>query len=112
MSGGYRDLTIARREYGNCAYLHPAPGRRARYARTLGQGIGDLRLCPPGLGSRCLEVMTHRIVVLGGGTDGTLTANRLRRLYTEDEAEITVVDQDDDSRSLASPRGGRREVGV
>jgi len=39
--------------------------------------------------------MTHRIVVLGGGTGGTLTANRLRRLYSEDEAEITVVDQDD-----------------
>jgi sulfide:quinone oxidoreductase len=33
--------------------------------------------------------------VLGGGTGGTLTANRLRRLYGMDEAEITVVDQDD-----------------
>jgi sulfide:quinone oxidoreductase len=40
-------------------------------------------------------VMTHRIVVLGGGTGGTLTANRLRRLYPETEAEIIVVDQDD-----------------
>src|ERR1019366_10473560 len=39
--------------------------------------------------------MTHRIVVLGGGTGGTLTANRLRRLYSENEAEIMVVDQDD-----------------
>jgi sulfide:quinone oxidoreductase len=39
--------------------------------------------------------MTSRIVVLGGGTGGTLTANRLRRLYGIDEAEITVVDQDD-----------------
>ena len=26
--------------------------------------------------------MTHRIVILGGGTGGTLTANRLRRLYS------------------------------
>jgi sulfide:quinone oxidoreductase len=41
------------------------------------------------------DVMTHRIVVLGGGTGGTLSANRLRRLYRSDEAEITVVDQDD-----------------
>jgi sulfide:quinone oxidoreductase len=39
--------------------------------------------------------MKHRIVILGGGTGGTLTANRLRRLYTVAEAEIVVVDQDD-----------------
>ena len=39
--------------------------------------------------------MTSRIVVLGGGTGGTLAANRLRRMYTLDEATITVVDQDD-----------------
>jgi sulfide:quinone oxidoreductase len=39
--------------------------------------------------------MTARIVVLGGGTGGTLTANRLRRAYRPDEAAITVVDQDD-----------------
>jgi sulfide:quinone oxidoreductase len=34
-------------------------------------------------------------VVLGGGTGGTLAANRLRRLFTPDELMITVVDQDD-----------------
>ena len=39
--------------------------------------------------------MTHRIVILGGGTGGTLTANRLRRRYTPEEAQIVVVDQDD-----------------
>jgi len=37
----------------------------------------------------------HEIVILGGGTGGTLTANRLRRAYGRDEARITVVDQDD-----------------
>ncbi len=40
-----------------------------------------------------------RIVVLGGGTAGTIMANRLRRLYDADVAAgrttITVVDQDD-----------------
>ena len=35
------------------------------------------------------------IVILGGGTGGTMTANRLRRRFSEDEAEIHVVDQDD-----------------
>ena len=40
--------------------------------------------------------MASRILILGGGTGGTLTANRLRRLYTPAEAEIVVVDQDDD----------------
>ncbi len=39
--------------------------------------------------------MTSRIVILGGGTGGTLTANRLRRTYSADQATITVVDQDD-----------------
>ena len=38
----------------------------------------------------------HRIVILGGGTGGTLSANRLRKMYTSDEARITVIDEDDD----------------
>ncbi len=38
--------------------------------------------------------MAHRIVILGGGTGGTLVANRLRRLYG-DRASITVIDRDD-----------------
>jgi sulfide:quinone oxidoreductase len=40
--------------------------------------------------------MTKRIVILGAGTGGTLVANRLRRAYDTGEAEIVVVDQDDD----------------
>ena len=38
---------------------------------------------------------TKRIVVLGGGTGGTMVANRLRRHFDADEAEIHVVDRDD-----------------
>ena len=37
---------------------------------------------------------TKRVVILGGGTGGTLTANRLRK-DLGDGVEITVVDQDD-----------------
>ena len=37
----------------------------------------------------------RRIIILGGGTGGTITANRLRKRYDMDEAHITVVDQDD-----------------
>ena len=37
----------------------------------------------------------RRIVILGGGTGGTITANRLRKRYDMDQAHITVVDQDD-----------------
>ena len=37
-----------------------------------------------------------RILILGGGTGGTIAANRLRRVYGTGEAEITVVDQDDE----------------
>ncbi|MGZ4399723.1 MAG: type III sulfide quinone reductase, selenoprotein subtype [Gaiellaceae bacterium] len=38
--------------------------------------------------------MANRIVILGGGTGGTLMANRLHRRYGK-EAVITVVDRDD-----------------
>lgn len=41
-----------------------------------------------------LRHMSARIVILGAGTGGTLTANRLRRHYG-DAAEIVVVDRDD-----------------
>ena len=36
-----------------------------------------------------------RIVILGGGTGGTMIANRLRRRFDADGAEIHVVDRDD-----------------
>jgi sulfide:quinone oxidoreductase len=39
--------------------------------------------------------MSHRIVILGGGTGGTMMANRLRRRYADEEATIAVVDRDD-----------------
>ena len=39
--------------------------------------------------------MAYRIVILGGGTGGTMVANRLRRRYEPEEAAITVVDRDD-----------------
>jgi sulfide:quinone oxidoreductase len=40
-------------------------------------------------------VSRKQIVILGGGTGGTMTANRLRRRFDPDEAEIHVVDRDD-----------------
>jgi len=39
--------------------------------------------------------MAQRILILGGGTGGTLVANRLRHRFPPAQAEITVVDQDD-----------------
>jgi sulfide:quinone oxidoreductase len=39
--------------------------------------------------------MSKRLVILGGGTGGTLLANRLRRRLDEDEWQIDVVDRDD-----------------
>ena len=38
--------------------------------------------------------MTKRVLILGGGTGGTLVANRLRRMFPADELELIVVDQD------------------
>jgi sulfide:quinone oxidoreductase len=40
-------------------------------------------------------VTRKQIVILGGGTGGTMAANRLRRRFDADEAEIHVVDRDD-----------------
>jgi sulfide:quinone oxidoreductase len=39
--------------------------------------------------------MKKQIVILGAGTGGTMTANRLRRRFDRDEADIHVVDRDD-----------------
>ncbi len=39
--------------------------------------------------------MSKRVVILGGGTGGTLSANRLRRLCPVGDVEIVVVDQND-----------------
>lgn len=43
----------------------------------------------------CTSVMTRNAVILGGGTGGTLAANRLRRRFPAEQLAITVVDQDD-----------------
>ena len=40
----------------------------------------------------------RRLLVLGGGTAGTMIVNRLRRLLARDDWEITVVDRDDEHR--------------
>jgi sulfide:quinone oxidoreductase len=40
-------------------------------------------------------VVRTQIVVLGGGTGGTIVANRLRRRFDIDDADIHVVDRDD-----------------
>jgi sulfide:quinone oxidoreductase len=44
--------------------------------------------------ARTIVSMRHRIVILGAGTGGTLTANRLHKVYGE-SAEIVVIDRDD-----------------
>src|SRR5579884_2675477 len=47
-------------------------------------------------GAASLRVMAvKQIVILGGGTGGTMTANRLRRRLDAGEAAIHVVDRDD-----------------
>ena len=38
----------------------------------------------------------RRLVILGGGTAGTMVANKLRSAYRPSELDITVVDRDDE----------------
>jgi len=40
--------------------------------------------------------MAIRFIIIGGGTGGTMTANRLRKIYGPDEADIVVIDGDDE----------------
>jgi len=70
----------------------------------------------------------QRIVVLGAGTGGTLVANRLRRAFGPDKADIVVVDQDDrhvyqpgllfvpfglaNSEDIVRPRGRQLHRGI
>jgi sulfide:quinone oxidoreductase len=39
--------------------------------------------------------MGSQIVIIGGGTGGTLTANRLRKALSRSDASITVIDEND-----------------
>lgn len=41
-------------------------------------------------------IAPKRLVILGGGTGGTLAANRLRREFENEELDIVVVDKDND----------------
>jgi sulfide:quinone oxidoreductase len=47
------------------------------------------------LTSASVRAMSKRLVILGGGTGGTLLANRLRRHLDADALRIDVVDRDD-----------------
>src|SRR6185437_2358017 len=58
--------------------------------RERGRRTARAAACAAG---RC-SVSRKQIVVLGGGTGGTMVANRLRRRLGPDEAEIHVVDRD------------------
>jgi cation diffusion facilitator CzcD-associated flavoprotein CzcO len=40
------------------------------------------------------DMTKKQIVIIGGGTGGTMAANRLRRRFAADAAEIHVVDGD------------------
>ena len=61
--------------------------------------------------------MRKKIVVLGGGTGGTLIANRLRRLLGRSAADILVIDADDEfgkaePGSLTRPRHRQFRPGI
>lgn len=43
-----------------------------------------------------MTTQQKKLVILGGGTGGTLAANRFRKSYDESELRIDVVDQDND----------------
>jgi sulfide:quinone oxidoreductase len=36
-----------------------------------------------------------RIAIIGGGSAGVMFANRMRREFTEDEVELTVIERGD-----------------
>lgn len=46
-------------------------------------------------GALCKERNMKRIVILGGGTAGTMMANKLARALPAHQWHVTVVDRDD-----------------
>ena len=92
LTGELRDEQVARLEKVAAA----CPLRRSieagfEFEETVKRGVGgrDVETC------RRTVVSRMQIVILGGGTGGTMAANRLRRRFDADEVEIHVVDQDD-----------------
>ena len=69
--------------------------RQGRYKGPSVLTTWDVGPYPGGYRERFSGDMTKHVVILGAGTGGTLTANRLRRMFAEEEMAITVVDQDD-----------------
>ncbi len=70
----------------------------------------------------------QHVLILGGGTGGTVTANRLRRMLPDSQVAITVVDENDrhvyqpgllfvpfglaDPEELTRPRGRQLHAGI
>src|SRR5664280_159056 len=77
---------------GHLSSRHRLSPARTRPSPARKKGRNAL---PAGVAARQDGQMPKRVVILGGGTGGTLSANRLRRLYPTDDLEIVVVDQDD-----------------
>src|SRR5579872_420781 len=68
---------------------------RAKYISGSADSRSALLRLARGAARATLEPMKKRVVILGGGTGGTLVANRLRRRFDEDALELHVVDRDD-----------------
>ncbi len=73
----------------------PAGGRDRRPARADHGRAREGRRRRQRAGARRSSMNGTQIVVLGSGTGGTMVANRLRRRFGPDQAEIHVVDRDD-----------------
>ncbi len=78
-----------------------AKGRSAA-PRRCGTATSGLWPSPDGGDGEALHPAgMKRVVIIGGGTGGTLVANRLRRRHPAEELEIVVIDRDD--RHLYQP---------
>src|ERR1035441_575024 len=86
-------VVFSSRAWPRARWFPGPPGLR----RPWGLFRSNCSACPPWSTSRqarrC-DAMAHRIVILGGGTGGTLVANRLQRHYGQ-QAHITGIDRDD-----------------
>src|SRR5664280_1505851 len=70
---------------GHLSSRHRLSPARTRPSPARKKGRNAL---PAGVAARQDGQMPKRVVILGGGTGGTLSANRLRRLYPTDDDEI------------------------
>ena len=89
---------------------------RAKFKGEVRVDGSDIAVFLAAYEAQAKEIEMKHLLILGGGTAGTITANKLRKKLSKAEWDITVVDRDDAHRGrlvdAAMPVGDHRSVAL